>query len=480
MVRVSDYWQMLQLTSAGQCRPREQPLAKAWFQGQWAEPLAQGSLSEPDLQTHLWQQWRAAMAPVYPINPGSAAADPPAPQPSPKEARLAELCLRCWLSHRIAGVCRQLAHQFGEAYGFTAAALWPLVLDDDGRLESAYRPLSLQILDTYDPTRASLGTWAIRLTQNHPEINQFCLQQGLYRVSNWAILNDTEVQQLPRALPHLSPAELAEATTLLTAYHRVYRQARLALRQGGKGRRCAEPTPEQLQQINPDPDPDLPPDEVRRKTLRRLHDLAEQLRTYRIAVRRRAPLSQSLEGMAEWGVDPEAPGEDLSQQMGNWVEEEFQQRYRQLFRDSLGEALQQVLQGYASRYRQRQPPQDQAYLQALELFHCQGLAMGKIAQQVGLASQVQVSRLMQLKRLRAEVCGHWFNQLRHQVQDRALEHLSTVQFYAIVQQLDQILMEEVTGVMAEAAAEAQMPKHRTSQSLFARQVCHLLAGLDQP
>ncbi|MFM7529123.1 MAG: hypothetical protein ACKO63_11690, partial [Nodosilinea sp.] len=459
------------------------------------------------------QQWRAAMAPVYPINPGSAAADPPAPQPSPKEARLAELCLRCWLSHRIAGVCRgsvqkivpdqaetidfslpkpgftqssdhslcrQLAHQFGEAYGFTAAALWPLVLDDDGRLESAYRPLSLQILDTYDPTRASLGTWAIRLTQNHPEINQFCLQQGLYRVSNWAILNDTEVQQLPRALPHLSPAELAEATTLLTAYHRVYRQARLALRQGGKGRRCAEPTPEQLQQINPDPDPDLPPDEVRRKTLRRLHDLAEQLRTYRIAVRRRAPLSQSLEGMAEWGFDPEAPGEDLSQQMGNWVEEEFQQRYRQLFRDSLGEALQQVLQGYASRYRQRQPPQDQAYLQALELFHCQGLAMGKIAQQVGLASQVQVSRLMQLKRLRAEVCGHWFNQLRHQVQDRALEHLSTVQFYAIVQQLDQILMEEVTGVMAEAAAEAQMPKHRTSQSLFARQVCHLLAGLDQP
>jgi hypothetical protein len=447
---------MLQLTSAGQCRPREQPLAKDWLQMQWTEPLTQVSLADSDLQTHLWRQWQA----------------------NTKGSLLAGLCLRCWLSHRIAGVCRQLANQFGENYGFTKEDLWPLVLDDDGRLESAYKPLSIEILEKYDPSRASLATWATRLTQNHPEINRFCLQQGLYRVSNWAILNDTEVQQLPRALPHLSPAELTEATALLTAYHRVYRQARLALRQGGKGRRCADPTPEQLRQINPDPD--LPPDEVQLETLDRLHSLAEQLRAYRISVRRHTPLTESLEGMGERGFELESPGQDPTGRAEDWVEEEFQQQCAILFQDSLTAALQQVVQGYANHYRQRQPPQDQAYLQALELFHCQGMAMGKIAQQVGLASQVQVSRLMQLKRLRAEVCAHWFNQLQGQVKDRALAHLSVDRFDAIVHQLDQILMEEITGAMEAAATEAQMPKNRTTQSLFARRLCHLLAGLEHP
>jgi hypothetical protein len=41
-------------------------------------------------------------------------------------------------------------------------------------------------------------------------------------------------------------------------------------------------------------------------------------------------------------------------------------------------------------------------------------------------------------------------------------------------------MEEITGAMEAAATEAQMPKNRTTQSLFARRLCHLLAGLDHP
>jgi hypothetical protein len=450
MVRFSDYWQMLQLTSAGQCRPREQPLAKRWFQSQWAEPWVEPSTSEPDLQTDLWQRWQAGT----------------------EDSLLARLCLRCWLSHQIAWVCRQLANQFGEAYGFTAADLWPLVLDDDGSLESAYKPLTVQILDKYDPTRSALSTWANRLTKGHPEINQFCLQQGLYRASDWAILNDTEVDQLPRALPHLSTPELTQASALLAAYHRVYRQARIALWQTGKGRPCAEPTPEQLTQMNPELSPQL--------VLSRLHALAEQLRTYRIAARRRTPLAQSLDSLTEQGVEPEALDEDPSVRAERQVEDEFKHQYEVFFRESLGEALQKVVQGYVNLYRQRQPRRDQAYLQALELFHCRGLAMGKIAQQVGLASQVQVTRLIQLRRLRSEVCAHWFNQLKQQVQDRALEHMAIDRFNNIVQQLDQILMEEITGVMEEAAAEAQMPRNRTTRSLLARRLCQLLAALGQP
>lgn len=220
MVRVSDYWQMLQLTSGGQCQPREQLPAKRWFQSQWAEPLAERLISEQDLQTDLWKRWQAGT----------------------ETSLLARLCLRCRLSHQIAGVCRQLANQFGDAYGFTAADLWPLVLDDDGQAEPTYQSLALKILETYDPTQAALSTWAVRLTKHHSEIDRFLCGLGLHRISDWAILNNTAVDQLSRFLPHLSAGELQQARQLLQAYHRVYRQDRINQRQSGRRRRCSHLT----------------------------------------------------------------------------------------------------------------------------------------------------------------------------------------------------------------------------------------------
>ncbi|MEM9151856.1 MAG: hypothetical protein AAGB19_15565, partial [Cyanobacteria bacterium P01_F01_bin.3] len=343
-----------------------------------------------------------------------------------------------------------------------------LVLDDDGQLEPTYPSVAVTILDSYDPTKAALGTWVARRTRDHPEVTRFCINLGFYRISDWAILNDTQVAQLPRFLNHLSQGELQTATWLLDAYHRVYRRARLMQRQRGYRGRCAEPTVEQLKQIAPGQSPS--------EVLNQLQDLAYQLRQYRIAVRRGTPLiAQSLDqpDTAEVMVIDELDDESTQTQHA------FMERYRVNFLASLDEAIKHVVQNYAEQYRRRKPPKDEIFLQALKLFHCQGLAMKEIAAQTGLSSQVQVTRLLQLKRFRADVCVYWLNRLKTEVQADALQHITPEQLDGISSRLDQILTEDTESVMAEAASEAQIPKNRTVNSVFARRLCAMFSSLDE-
>ena len=104
--------------------------------------------------------------------------------------------------------------------------------------------------------------------------------------------------------------------------------------------------------------------------------------------------------------------------------------------------------------------------------------MSAIAQQLGLASQVQVTRLLQLKRFRTEICAYWFNQLKAQVSQDALAYISPDRLSQIAQQLEAVLAEETVATIAEAAAEAQMSKNRSAKSKFARQLCAKLPALE--
>ncbi|WP_228022068.1 hypothetical protein [Vasconcelosia minhoensis] len=434
------------LTGPGQLTYRNFPDVQQWFEPRYADSLSAGTLDETDCQRSLWE-----MA-----------------QSSREEASLAQLSLRCWVSYQIEAACNQLARQFGEAYSFTQNDLWRLVMDDDGRTSSDYTPVTVKILNQYDPAQSGLRNWTYRLTKSNSDINAFLKEQGLYRISPWAILNDTKLPQLPKVLPHLSRGELTAAGRLLNAYHQVYRRDRIANRQAGRGRRCEDPTDEQLRRINPN--------EPANVVFSQLSELAEQLRQYRIAARRGSPQTQSLDRLERDAYDRE----DLTADDGEQVQDEFLQQYRDNFVAALDASIQAIVQVYVDRYQKRRPPQGQIYCQALELFHCQGLSMAEIARQVGLSSQVQVTRLLQLRRLRAEVLVHWLNQLKQQTQAKALNHISPERLNAIAQQLDQVLTEETEAVMDAAQAEAQMPKNRTSNSLFARRLCYLLANIILP
>ena len=449
---------MMTLTSAGNRQIRDIASVRNQCQTHWPKNLGAIAsdyskilgLSDRHLQTYLWDRWRADEA----------------------DATLALLALRCWLSHQIAATCNQLAAQFGQAYGFTAAELWPLVLDDSDRLNSTYEPLSIKILKRYDPTQSALSTWVGRMTKGHPEINRFCLERGLYRISDWAILNDTPVERLARVLPQLSAAVLAEKTALLLAYHQVYRRDRIQQRERldarlGRASRCETPTDEQLRRIQPA----FPTNVV----LSQLHELAGQLREHRIAARRKMPPTQSLSVHAnDTGYRQVASGEGRVDS----AEDDFLLRYRDHFSSSLDNAIEAIALGYVKTYRRRKPPKDRLFLAALDLFHCQGLSMTAIAQQTGLASQVQVTRLLQLKRFRTEVCAYWFNQLKTQVNKDVLVYISPDRLSKISQQLEQILEEETAAIMAEAAAEAQISKNRSAKSKFSRQLCAHLPALE--
>lgn len=447
---------MVTLTSAGQRKLKVEPAAKRWCQthsdesanASDSESASKNSMavngSDRAIQTYLWQRWQA----------------------NDNDSQLALLCLRCWISHQIVATCAQLASQFGQYYGFVAAELWPLVLDDDGGLAPTYQPLSLAILERYDPSQAALNTWASRMTKAHPEINRFCLERGLYRISDWALLNDTSVGRLTRALSGLSKAELAQKTRLLSAYHRVYRRDRIIQRQqSGSASRCLDPTDTQLLEISPKDPPNV--------VLQQLCELASQLREHRIAMRRGMPMTRSLDASADnqpyLQVAADSTAADEAE--AGMIEDEFVRRYRRHFLESLDEAIESVALSYAAGYEKRQPSKGRLFLSALKLFHCEGRAMGAIAQQIGLLSQVQVTRLLKLKRFRTEICAHWFNQLKQQVKTEALQFIAPERLSTITQQLEVILTEETEAVMAEAAAEAQISKNREAKSTFARRLC---------
>ena len=208
---VSDYWHLQKLDSTGQSR--RQPLEAAY---QWLHQQAPTIVEASEDEVRLWQarllgDWRQG------------------------QQALALLCLRCVVSHAILRTCLQFVSQFGDYYQFRDTDLLPFVLDDEGKPLGTYQPLGVHIVETYTPGRASLEGWAAHLTRNHSELNQFLIERGLYRVSDWAILNDTRPGQLPKILGEFhrfTEAEIAAATTLLSHYHGVYRRDRLQLAQG--------------------------------------------------------------------------------------------------------------------------------------------------------------------------------------------------------------------------------------------------------
>jgi hypothetical protein len=437
------YWQLVRLTGSGQCQTQGISTVQSWLKNTFLDELAT-DVTEAELQQALLQCWRTG-------------------QPN---SDLAQLSLRCFISHQIRGVCLRLAQQFGEAYGFKASDLFYLVLDDDGQLQPQHRPLSLDILDTYDSSQSALSTWSSRLTNNHRGLNQALLEKGLYRASDWAILNDTRPEQLQRILGqyHLcSQPEVDQAIDLLTRYQQVYRRDRIAQRQAGKTGRCPQPTPAQLAAISPEL--------ATAVVLKNLRQLAELLRQYRIHVRGGNPRLYQPED-PDWEQRERAPQASLREEEEE--QDQFLQSYRQALEQCLSETLTQVLQVNITRLQRRNPPQDRAYIQGLHLRQCLGISMGKLAAQIGLSSQVQVTRLLNLKRLRADVRHQLIPLLCETVRHQALTYVSADQLQAIDQLLETLLTQEVDRMIADAAAEAQAPKGRTAKSLFADRLCQTI------
>jgi hypothetical protein len=436
MDKARRYWQLIRLTGSGSDRAEVLSQVQAWVQQTFATVLTQTGDSTADLQMVLMECWRSRAA----------------------EADLALLSLRCFVSHQIRDACLRLVQQFGQEYGFTAPELMAVVLDDDGRLTPPHRPFTVEILDSYDPTRAALSTWSSRLTCNHPELNRLLLEKGLYRVSDWAILNDTSPEQMQRILRtyHLcSEYEVAMATSLLEQYQQVYCRDRIAHRQAGGSRRCQPPTPEQLQEMNP---------AIPAKTLlAQLKHLASQLRQYRIHARSGNPVPYQTEPLA--GEQPSNSTSLPDEQ------EEFLAAFHQAVEEGLADTIAQVVEANINHKKKKQPPEDWAYVQGLHRFHCLGQTLSHLANHLGFSNFAKVRRVLDLKRLRSDVRHRLLPTLYEVVRKEAMTYASAEQLHALDGVLEEILSETVDQVMAEASAEAQSPKRSGPTSLFAQRLC---------
>lgn len=470
-----EYWTLVRLDPAAGSRVDELLNAQTFFQQQVDSQFVQ----DMEIQKQLFNITRNAT--------------------NGRDRLLAQLCLRCFISHQIEQVCIQLENQFGEYYGFTRYDLFAIVLDDDGSgvsdqllafseqpdansqqltaigyglTANRYRLTAIQILEKFEPERANLATWTTRLVKQHHELNAFLLEQGLCMLSDWAILNDTKPKKLRRVLTEFhqfTQSEVDQAVDLLESYHAVYRRDRLL--KGQKGT-CLPPTTAQLQAISDRAQRQtacsIPPDTI----LTRLEALARRLRQYRISVGGGKPPSQSLDQLDHPLLD------QLSQDAQDLGEDEpqieFLQTYRQQFSKCLEDSVKRVVH---MRLQNLKPPKQQNFLMALRLFHCEQVTMGAIAKQIGLQAQYQVSRLLKLDELRSDV-RHWMLQcLRHSVKSKVLDYVEPEKLDKIDHQIAIALEEQVDNLIKQEQATAKTPKDYVSNSLLAQKLCQYLDQL---
>lgn len=464
MGSAAKYWKFVRLDATGKRQIEEITAVKGFLQQQLGDALWHAELTDAVIQRQVWQVWQS----------DTATAD---------ERQLAEICLRCYISNQIEQVCVQLEVQFGGEHGFTRYDLFPLVLNDilerrsprNGVVRTAYRSLATEILQSFDPFKASLSTWVTRLVRHDKEVNAFLLDHGIYLISDWAILNDTTPKQVQRILSEfhaLTISEIRSATQLLECYHQIYRHDRLQQRQSGFKGQCPAPTVDQLRRIAQVLEAVTPSRLTPEATLSRLQTLATQLRQYRIYARGGAAPTESLDQPEQQtlAVELQSPERDLEQEEEN----EFLKFYRNQFLSSLDLTLASVTSDRLEQLRRKGLEGMQQFLSAMHLFHCQGRSMTEIATEVGLQAQYQVTRLLKLKEFRAEVRQRLLLTLRDRILDKAKDYADPNRLKALDQTLDAALDEQIAAILQQAEAEASVAKHCPLDSLFARRLCHHL------
>jgi hypothetical protein len=447
MSTATRYWKLVKLDSAGRSRTQELPEVKHFFVSQFPD------VADPVPHSPVQQ---SLMAIARPEDPDSGKFE-------------AELSLRCFISKQIEQTCVQLEMQFGEMHGVTRSELFPLVLDDDGRPwknEGQYQSVARQILNTFDPQRANLSTWTIRLVKHHRELNQFLLECGVYLLSDWAILNDTTARKIQRVCGgSLTPIEVEQAIALLEVYHGVYRRDRLVARQSGAKGSCPQPTDAQLEEMAG------LLGSTGKTVLRQLKALADRLRADRIATRSGKMQTVSIHGSGDEDsremdiAAPEAESED------DRAAAAFIAVYREAFAQALVQAIKAAI---GARVEKLGPTKAKPYLKALRLFHCEGMSMTAIAAEVGLEKQFQVTRLMKLKELREEVQHRMIALLKRYVAEKATAFVSVDQLVALDSKIESALAEQVQALIDEDAAQAQSPKGFGKGSRFARSIGEVL------
>ncbi len=440
MEDTSKYWTLVRLNGFGGYRVDELAITRAYFS---SLPEALPKAPKNSILTQLFQKYQSGDA-------------------------TAELCLRCFISHCILQECQSLVRQFGSYYHFGVSDLLPYILDDDGLAIKNYVPLAHQILQSFNPATSSLVTWTIRLVRQNAELNRFFMEQGIYLISDWAILNDTKPQKLRRVLIEfyqwaVTPSE--QAASILESYRLVYLSDRVA--QGAKGK-CTNPTSEQLQRIAGDLQTKLHQTLSPETIFNQLQQIAKKLRQYRLERYRSSAQSIDIPEVARV-AEQQLIGESETD-----VAEQFLQAYRPQFLTCLDAALEKVVSDRLNTCKNTTKVTQ--FHTALQLFHCQRLSMTAIAEHLNLPRQDSVTRLLKVKELRADVRLHMLPCLKTYVLEVAQEYTPT-RLIGFDQQLEVALSEQIESLILDEARQYQA-RNYIKGSLFCERLCVYLDRIE--
>lgn len=457
MVDASKYWKLVTIYQGRNRKILEIPAAKSFFTQFFGEST--DDVADGDIQRQLMDWYRDGYG---------------------ETSLLAERCLLCFLSGILEQGCLQLARRFGEKYNFDVNDLLGFVLDDDGRLSpfGNYQCFSRQILQSFDATQGSLTTWTSIRVKQHPELNKFLLERGVYLISAWAILNDTQPQQLRRILKDfhtLGELEIQEAEYLLQGYHTIYRSQRLQNIRNKIRSKCLEPTYQQLAEIAiyiKDKTGRLFDNETVRV---KLNKLANQLREYRIYVRGGylpidsldASITDKSNSLLDNLPAPSSESNEVSE------ESEFLEFYRHQFHTSLQLALAKVTEARVRKLAKKDGKAS-IFLTALELSQCQKLAMKEIADKLGMTAQYAVTKLLKLKELRTDVQQEMLMILKDAVKEQAKRYGSVQSLNKLDEQLTIILSSEISKIIENSEAQSRTAKSYLKSDIFAERLCAYL------
>lgn len=438
------YWSLVQMTSAGGVRIRYLAVSSHY--------LNQHFPNETDydrLQSQLVQRYQSG-------------------------DQIAGLCLRCFISHIILQTCQSIVNQFGTSYSFKLSDFLAYVLNDDGKLDQV--PFSVRILQTFSPERSSLTAWTSQFVRNDREVNRFLIERGLYRLSDWAILNDTRPRMLERILREiyqLTDLEVMQSSRVLESYREICLYDGIAYA-AGEIRRSVTPTYEQLQRIAQKlvtlrVFASISPEAV----LIRLQQLATKLRQYRLASRGAMTALPSDDSVvfqqADQLVNIQNPKEEEDEV------EQFLQAYQTSFVQCLDEAIARVVQDRMTQLKTEN--RRILFLSALRLHFCQHCSMTMIARELGLTDQATVSHLLNLQQLRINVRSQLLSSLKPEVRRIAQEYSTPEQLQQLDAILDDVLLEQIDRMEVNAAIKTRASRSDRQHDLLATRLCFYLDQL---
>ncbi len=454
MSNASPYWIWVRVNAFGSSQRVEDSEAQMFFHAQLEALQSQSPLPHQKIQRQL-HQWQLGSDPAM---------------------RGAQRCLRCFISNQIKQNCVDLEQRFGATHDFTHRDLLPLVLSSSPYPVAHPTETCLvdRVLATFDPSQSALSAWTARMFKSDRLVKEFLLEHGIEQITDWLILNRTHLGRLTQVLAQnqASAPEIEQATQLLQRYHQVYRAELLSQRHPQTKRRFPEPTDAQLEAIAAGLN--LSATQVWQK----LKYLAGIMRVARIQARGGAVPFSSRYPVPTVPLPPV----DLTD-VGESAEElEFLDRYDRHFQASLAEAIARVITlrlenyqtGKTAKAQQRAQEKQLLFLKALYLFHCRGVSMGEIATQLDLGDQPRVSRLLNLKTLRADIGRSMVKLLGDRVLDLAQAYVDPQRLTQVANQIYAILDQQVESTLAEAIREAGSNQRPAVASQLTQSICHYL------